>query len=100
MLTEFYPPIQSARQECGQSARQECGDRFVHHADKFYRTVGWPTDRVLVSKISIGRWDRERLQQDRTHCQSASWVRRVFPCFPFLLPCFPFLLRARRAKRM
>ena len=43
--------------------------------------------------ISVGRWDRESLQQDRKHCQFASWVRRVF----FSLP---FLLRARRAKRM
>src|SRR5262245_27591961 len=37
-----------------------------------------PTDRVLVSQISIGRWDRESLQQDRKHRQFASWVRRVF----------------------
>jgi len=41
--------------------------------------VAWPTDRVLVSQISIGRRDRESLQQDRKHCQFASWVRHVFP---------------------
>src|SRR5262252_7486656 len=41
--------------------------------------VGWPTDRVLVSQISIGRRDRESLQQDRKHCQ--------FAFFPAALSC-------------
>ena len=46
-------------------APSKCGDRAakcVHCADKLtYRTVGWPTDRVVVSQISIGRWDRGAL---------------------------------------
>ena len=44
-----------------------------------YTECRMPTDRVLVSQISIGRRDRESLQQDRKHCQFASLVRHVFP---------------------
>ena len=57
-----------------------------------YTECRMPTDRVLVSQISIGRRDRESLQQDRKHCQFASLGSARFSCFPFLL-------RARRAKR-
>ena len=57
--------------------------------------VAWPTDRVLVSQISIGRRDRESLQQDRKHCQFASLGSARFSCFPFLLRS-----SARQAKRV
>src|SRR5215471_5381207 len=44
--------------------------------------------------ISVGRWDRESLQQDRKHCQFASWVRRVFFSLPFFNFSFPFFLKS------
>jgi hypothetical protein len=71
-----------ARTRRAKRMRRPCR-QCVHCVDKLtYRTVGWPTDRAVVSQISIGRWIGERLQQDRKHCQSAFCSAR-FSCFPF-----------------